>query len=749
MLLRKTLTSHLPMKKAILLYIAISIPVSYANTHDVEFDISLESRKTLFLNHQEITAINKSILATPLLNKAFKDKRHHLQYALQHNFSIDLFSPENVEAETQHAALGKRLYDAALLYKITQESIYSEYIQKILNLYADFYVSTKSSNKNSDRLFTKIEHEAEWLIQALFALDSIHDQLSDDEIVRLDNNLFTPMTLIIETAFANNITDTPIVSAWAVSAIGIKGLFFNNKKLLKKALQGPRLNQHRGYYQLLDTFISPDGYYRDGPSLAIDFLYPLLRFAEIFNRYNPDSALLSYKDNILKKSYYAIIKTMYPDGSFPTFNTTIDRSIYDERVIYANSAIYHHYGSDSDLLAITNLQNHVALCFNALTLVSDFHQLDTAPTLSWPSVEFNDSTQENKGGIGILRIDDTMLTMKYGLHGGELGHFDQLSVTLFNQDQAVLVDNELSTQQSQRHTYDKPFAIDTTQSYTAQTIAHNTVAVDKTSQNGGSKFIADSVSSRKHFFDTSDKNIKVISAKANEHFPGVEMQRTTFLIKDDRLTRPALVDIFRLSSVAPHKYDYPVHFKGQLLDTSNVLDAHQQIQIPLGEQYGYQHIWEQARGISHQDVQLTWLNQKTPYTLTMAATPNTHFIIGRTGANDPKFTLDSKPVAIFRNEASDHLFATVLETHRTLPDNIIVASKPSITSIKVLGFNAAGTAIEVKGRQNLHWRIFINNMDATNRDKRLILNNQEFKWKGNYHVDIIKTDDELISQAAP
>ena len=74
------------------------------------------------------------------------------------------------------------------------------------------------------------------------------------------------------------------------------------------------------------------------------------------------------------------------------------------------------------------------------------------------------------------------------------------------------------------------------------------------------------------------------------------MQRTMFLLRDARIGRPVVVDLFRVSSAMEHSYDYPIHFRGQLITTNAKYAANSKSQTPLGTGSGYQHIWKTASG---------------------------------------------------------------------------------------------------------------------------------------------------------
>src|SRR6185369_11289676 len=92
-------------------------------------------------------------------------------------------------------------------------------------------------------------------------------------------------------------------------------------------------------------------------------------------------------------------------------------------------------------------------------------------------------------------------------------------------------------------------------SFAKQTIAHNTVTVDERSNYGGSYEKAENEHAERQFFDAKDPNFQIMSAADRTAYPGVLMQRTIAMIRDAKLLYPVVVDVFRLTSSQPHRFD--------------------------------------------------------------------------------------------------------------------------------------------------------------------------------------------------
>ncbi len=233
-----------------------------------------------------------------------------------------------------------------------------------------------------------------------------------------------------------------------------------------------------------------------------------------------------------------------------------------------------------------------------------------------------------------------------------------------------------------------------------------------------------------------------MSARADRHYDGVRMQRTMLLLRDARLRYPVVVDLYRLASAAEHTYDYPIHFRGQLIATGVKYRADMARREPLGTAYGYQHIWKEAAGTTDEPVRLTWLDGNRYYTATTAAAPGTEVIFGRTGANDPNFNLISEPMMIVRRRAAEHVFASVIEPHGYWSEaqERSEQARPRLQNVRVIGHNGEGSVVEVTGEGGLRWLVMVTNGAAsTTAAHRLTFGGETYEWTGNFAVRGVQT----------
>ena len=514
-----------------------------------------------------------------------------------------------------------------------------------------------------------------------------------------------------------------------------------DRSLTEKALHGSRLDGNGGFLKQLELLFSPDGYYMEGPYYIRYALMPFFYFAEAVERMQPEVGIYRYRDEILRKAYYAAVQTAFPNGVFPPVNdASLTMDVAAPEVILANALTYDRYGPDPSLLGVTRIQGRTTLNGGGLKVAAAYDALPAEPAMSWPSVEFRDGPDGRGGGLGILRAgrgqDQTMLLMKYGVHGGGHGHFDKLHFIFFDQGRQVIRDYGFGRWINVEPKFGGRY-LPENDSYAMQTVAHNTVVVDGVTQNAFDEDAAEATAGARHFFDAGTGATSVMSATADTYYDGVGMQRTMFLLRDASLSYPVVLDLYRLTSDGPRQYDYPLHYRGQPITSNLNFETHTSSLVPLGGSFGYQHIWEVARAATDSTIHFTWLDGNRYYSAIAAGAPGTEVILGRTGAHDPNFNLRSEPMMMVRRHAADHLFATVIAPHgyfneaQERSDN----ARPLITGVTVVGHSDEGSVVEVIGRQGPLWRVMVTNQpaDAT-REHELIFDAVPYRWTGTHHV---------------
>jgi hypothetical protein len=166
-------------------------------------------------------------------------------------------------------------------------------------------------------------------------------------------------------------------------------------------------------------------------------------------------------------------------------------------------------------------------------------------------------------------------------------------------------------------------------------------------------------------------------------------------------------------------------------------------QSPIGRDFGYQHLWNEASGVANGDASLTWLEGNRYYSVTTSAGEHPDVIFGRTGASDPNFNLTSEPVMIVRSDAQNQTFASVIEGHGYFsePEERSADATGKVKQVRVLSSDADATVVEVTGDAGIKWIVMVSNGKAsTTARHRVTADGQTYEWTGNYKVSGVKQD---------
>jgi len=699
----------------------------------------------IFLNRADAAAIRKSASAYPLLERTLASARRTMDSAFAAPIDVPPPGEAGGYAHERHKQNYREMQLAGELWQITGDVRYPRFVRDMLERYAVLYPTLGAHplarNQAPGKLFHQSLNEANWLVATAIAYDCVYDWLTPANRARFEANVFRPMAEWLSVTQAREFDRIHNHGTWAVAAVGMIGYVMRDTSYVNRALYGTKRNRSGGFLRQLDLLFSPDGYYMEGPYYVRYAAQPFFQFAEAIERAQPSIGIYRYRDGILKKALYSAIQTAYPNGVFPPINDASRTMAIDApEVVLALDLAYARYGANRNLLGAAALQGEVVLGAAGLTVARDLAAMRRAPAMSFGSVEFTDGPRGDEGGLGILRAGDgrdaTMLLMKYGVHGEGHGHFDKLQFTFFDAGREVIPDYGFSRWINIEPKFGGRY-LPENESWAMQTVAHNTVVVDQRSQSGARHAAADSVSGARHFFDARNAAVQVMSARDTVSYGGVGQQRTMLLVRDVRLPHPVVVDLFRVTSGTEHAYDYPVHFRGQLIATSVRIQASTTRLDALGTGGGYQHLWKQASATTGDPVRLTWLDGNRYYTVTTAAAPASEVIFARTGAGDPDFNLTSEPAMLIRRRAASTLFASVIEPHGYFsePEERSVEASGRITGVQVLATGAEGSVVRITGAGGLRWTIMVSNGPASATAAHTVTAGADtFAWVGNYAV---------------
>lgn len=654
------------------------------------------------------------------------------------------------------------LQKAGNLYQITGNQKYAVYIRDMLVAYAKIYPTlplhpTRQSYATG-KIFWQCLNDANWLVYVSQAYDCIYDWLSPEEKIFLEKDLFRPFAEFLSVGspqFFNRIHNH---STWANAAVGMIALVMKDSVLLQRALYGLEEDnipkdmrdndngfiklegQNRaGFLAQLDFSFSPDGYFTEGPYYLRYAIYPFLLFGKALHNNRPDLEIFNYRDGILRKATYALLNQTDPNGLFFPINDSQKGMSWKAReVISAVDIIYFHCGKDPQLLSIAKLQNKVLLDDTGFAVAKDI-EAGKATKFSPKSILFKDGEEGQKGGVGILRAyseeeEETCLVFKYSAQGMGHGHFDKLSYSLYDATGEVIQDygaaRWVNIDQKGGGRY-----LPENNTFAKQSIAHNTLVVNETSHYKARVKTGEEHHPDLHFSSLDNADFQAVSARDTSAYPGSSILRTMILLKDENFRNPIVIDIVKLQSDSPKQLDLPLWFQGHLLSANFDITTQTNKLLPLGDSFGYQHIWKEASGKSSGGMtQITWFSNGKFYSFSGASTPGQEMIFARGGANDPNFNLRHDPVFILRRkEVNSTVFASVLESHGTYNPVAEIPLSPfsSLSSVKVLHDDDRYTIVSFSKENGSTWEVAIANINNSKTVKHSIeVDGVTYDWKG-------------------
>ncbi|MEM9897338.1 MAG: heparinase II/III family protein, partial [Bacteroidota bacterium] len=452
----------------------------------------------------------------------------------------------------RHKANFFAMQKAGVLFQILGQEKYAEYIRDMLLEYAnlwptiDKHPSTRSYARG--KLFWQCLNDANWLVYSIQGYDCIQAWLDKDTKSKLNSKLFRPYADYISIdnpRFHNRLHNH---STWANAAVGMVGLVLEDEELIDRALyafdiestgeskvdnDGGLLSlkgyKQGGFIAQIDHSFSPDGYYTEGPYYQRYAMYPFLVFAQALATKMPELEIFSYRNGLLIKAVYALINQTNAQGEFFPLNDAQKRmSLRSPELVNAVSMAYHYGGKDPGLLSIIEKQGRVPLNDSGLKAAKAIAEGMSKP-FPYESVELKDGANGDEGAIGILRADHLIAVMKYAKHGMGHGHFDRLGFLLYDKSGEVIQDYGAARWVNIEHKNGGGY-LKENHSWAKETVAHNTLVVNKDSHFDHNVRRADKTAGTPYFF-TTDSAVQIMSARELNAYEGVEMHRTLAFVE--------------------------------------------------------------------------------------------------------------------------------------------------------------------------------------------------------------------------
>jgi hypothetical protein len=627
-----------------------------------------------FFTKTEAATVKANIYRYPLLKESYTDIKKEVDQWIGKDVDVPFpKDPAGGYTHDKHKSNYVLMFNSGVLYNITGDVKYAKLVKEMFLKYAVLNPTLKNhpqaTSSSPGRIFWQALNDANWLVYTGMAYDLIYNSLTPAERKKIEDGAFKPevdfITKDLEPWF--NLIHNHAV--WACAGVGIVGIATNNKEYTDMALYGSKKDGKTGFIALMDGLFAPDGYYAEGPYYVRYAILPYYLFASALNNARPQLKIFEHRNRILQKTLLGGLQQTNLDGRFFSFNDALKEKDYTtNELVTAINVAWDVYGKDNGLLVVAKKQNRVLLNRGGVSIAASIATNKNIPVYyPYKPVEYVDGAKGNEGGVSFLRNgkDENLTTLiyKYTSHGLSHGHYDKLNINLYDKGNEILTDygavRFIGVEQKYGGRY-----LPETKGYAMQTIAHNTLVVDEKSHYDGKEDVAEKYHAEKLFSNINNPSVQVVTAKEENAYKGVKMQRSIYLLQLPN-GKKIMTDIFNVASKEKHQYDLPFHYNGHLISTSVKYNPYTTKQEPLGKKNGYQYLWTEAeaKAGANSITQLTFLNKDTYYSLTSLITDSAQLFFTRSGANDPNFNLRHEPALIFRRNGTDQLFINVLEIH--------------------------------------------------------------------------------------
>ncbi|MDO6721251.1 alginate lyase family protein [Psychrosphaera sp. 1_MG-2023] len=563
------------------------------------------------------------------------------------------------------------MYNAGMIYQLTQDEKYADYVRDMLFEYAELYPTLdvhpkrKMKSQNPGKFFWQSLNEAVWLVYTIQAYDLIHDSLDAAEIKNIEQNLLKPVALFLSEGQPSTFNKVHNHGTWATAGVGMAGYVMNEPEWVEKALYDLDKSGKGGFLKQLDQLFSPQGYYNEGPYYQRYALMPFVTFAKAIESNDPKRKIYQHRNGVLLKAIDTTIQLSY-NGLFFPINDAIKSKGIDTIELVHGVTVAYGLTNDPGFLDIAQQQDQIILTGDGLKVAQALDK-NLAKPYKFKSVAFGDGDDGKQGALVVMRTQvggDQALLFKPAAQGLGHGHFDKLTWQFYDHGNEIVSDYGAARFLNVEAKYGGRY-LPENNTYAKHTIAHNTVVVDETTHFDGNVEKGNNNAPTLNFFETNQFG-SVSSGEISTAYDDVRLERTMALINLPELESTLALDLFDVVATDKHQLDLPLHYQGQLIDTNFELKANASHLMALGKKNGYQHLWLKGQATPEKGLaKVSWLNENGRfYTQTSLVNGDESFMFTQIGANDPNFNLRNENGFVRRVKGTkQHQFVSVLEPH--------------------------------------------------------------------------------------
>lgn len=660
-----------------------------------------------FFTAAEAAAIKKDVTRYPLLTRSYNNIRKQVNESIGRDIDVPFpKDPAGGYTHDRHKANYMLMFDSGVLYNLTGDARYAKLVKDMLLKYAALNPTLKNhpqaTSGSPGRIFWQALNDANWLVYVGMAYDLIYSSLSVAERKIIEDGAFRPEVDFFTKDLQKWFNLIHNHGVWACAGVGIVGIATGNKEYVDLALYGTGKDGKGGFIAQMDNLFSPDGYYTEGPYYVRYAILPYYLFANALNHTRPELKIFEHRNRILQKALLAGLQQTNLDGTFFPLNDALkDKDYTTNELVSAIDIAWSVYGDDPGLLTVAKKQDQVLLHKGGAAIAAAVSSGKNVPAYyPYRSVEYVDGANGDEGGVSLLRNGKdaglTTLICKYTSHGLSHGHFDKLNINLFDKGNEIITDYGSVRFIGVEQKYGGRYLPENT-GYASQTIAHNTIVVNETSHFDGEGKTAEKFHSDKLFSSLASPAAQVVAARETNAYKNTQLQRTLYMLQLPE-GKKIIADLFNVAAPDKSRFDLPFHYNGQLIHTSATYNAFTSRQETLGKKNGYQFLWKEAEATVEDTLfQLTFLNDRTYYSISSLVQGKADVFFTRTGANDPNFNLRHEPAFVIRKSGKQAAFISVIEIHGKFDPvmEFSTSAYPSVQEIRLLQNDGNYTVAEI------------------------------------------------------
>ncbi len=438
--------------------------------------------------------------------------------------------------------LASHLVWMGILYQVYDDEKYAEAAREILLKFADLYLQYPTANTilGPAHVFFGTLSESFWGVDMAYGYDLVYNYkgFTPADRQKLKEKFFYPLAEITQ-KFPESASNRQL---WYNNVSAAVGFLYNDQKLIDFAMNG-----EYGFYWQLGSALPESGFWPEWSGYHYVALRGMIHLAEMARHNGLDLYHKEIAGRTMKKMFDVPFELIKPNFEFPRLKDSGGGNILEYATFYEIGYAIYKDPKYLALLNLTNVQRGTQVVAEESGLGrkrSPITMFNLAPELPEVKMEIYPEKSFNLEGNGfaILRHgagdERRYLYLDYGIMGGEHGHPDRLQMGYYALGENWIVDplNEM---------YFNP----NLQLWYRQTIAHNTVVLDQTSQtwtNGYGKFFG------------ALPNFQVASGGSETAYPGAKLTRTLLQAGD------YFVDLFDIESPDKRLIDWPLHSFGEL-----------------------------------------------------------------------------------------------------------------------------------------------------------------------------------------